>query len=312
MKRAVTVDKLLKMLRAVRRPVTSRPSAAVKKVDKPVIIPFRFPSPKELEIGLKSLAFVAPAITSTNTKSSSKKKTATHKKAQRSTAKRTQKKVKTVNPVKYRIARYAHLSWMVILLGFGGLVYSGAESIKPPTIDPPSTFSVPIAAPVQAEPKPEVKTNKGLPKSEPVNIKIASVGIESNIKPVGKKSDGTMETPPLYEHITGWYKHGPTPGEIGPSIIVGHVDTYKGPSVFYRLKQMKPGDIIEVTRADNKVVKFKVTGLQQFEQNENFPTEKVYGNIDHAGIRLITCGGTYNKKTQKYSHNTVVFGKAVT
>ena len=139
---------------------------------------------------------------------------------------------------------------------------------------------------------------------------IASVGINYGVKPVGKLADGTMETPGVLESITGWYKFSPTPGEIGPSVIVGHVDSYKGPSVFWRLREVKPGDMVQVARADGKVANFKITALKQFDQ-ANFPTQEVYGNVDKAELRLITCGGTFNHKTQHYSENTVVFATLV-
>ncbi len=207
-------------------------------------------------------------------------------------------------------ARYTDLSWLLLLLGTGGAIFFGVESFQKPSLEPNTAFSLPIVDTTPANLKPVETTTKKLTKSEPTHIKIPAVGIDSAVRPVGKKADGSMETPGIFEPTTGWYKHGPTPGEIGPSIIVGHVDTYKGPSIFYRLKDLKQGDIIEVARKDGQIAKFKVTGLQQFDQS-NFPTDAVYGNIDHAGIRLITCGGTYDRRTDSYSHNTVVFGELV-
>jgi LPXTG-site transpeptidase (sortase) family protein len=134
--------------------------------------------------------------------------------------------------------------------------------------------------------------------------------VNADIITVGKNADGSMETPDINSHDTGWYKYGPTPGEIGPAIIVGHVDNLNGPSVFWRLGELKAGDKVEITRKDGKPVKFKVDSVQQFEQ-ENFPAKKVYGNTDHAGLRLITCGGTFDSSTGRYTHNTVVFASVI-
>jgi sortase (surface protein transpeptidase) len=150
-----------------------------------------------------------------------------------------------------------------------------------------------------------------LPRSEPKSISIPSVGIEADAISVGQLADGSMETPPLFDWTVGWYRLGPTPGELGPAVIVGHVDTYKGPSVFWRLRELQPGDLVNITRADGSVATFKVTSLGQYSQND-FPTQAVYGNIDHAGLRLITCGGAFDQQTLHYTENTVVYADLVT
>ena len=189
---------------------------------------------------------------------------------------------------------------LLVFAGVCGTLYFGWQTIKKPDLQPTTTFSIPI---------PKANTSvidKGLPRSEPNHITIPRIGIDTGIMTVGKNADGTMETPPVLEYITGWYKFGPTPGEIGPAIIVGHVDNYKGISVFWRLREVLPGDEISITRADGKIVKFKVDALKQFDQ-DNFPTQEVYGDVNRAELRLITCGGTFNKQTQHYTQNTVVF-----
>jgi len=192
---------------------------------------------------------------------------------------------------------------ILIFAGVCGTLFFGWQTIKKPDLQPATTFSIPT---------PKTTTpvvDKGLPRSEPTRISISRIGIDAGIMTVGKNADGTMETPPVLEYITGWYKLGPTPGEIGPAIIVGHVDNYKGISVFWRLREVLPGDEISITRADGKIVKFKVDALKQFDQ-DNFPTQEVYGDVSRAELRLITCGGTFNRQTQQYSQNTVVFASA--
>ncbi|MBI4101059.1 class F sortase, partial [Candidatus Microgenomates bacterium] len=94
------------------------------------------------------------------------------------------------------------------------------------------------------------------------------------------------------------------------AIVVGHIDNYRGPAVFWKLGQLQPGDVVEIDRADGTTVKFKVEAIKQFSQDQ-FPTAEVYGNIDHAGLRLITCGGQFNRITRQYSDNTVVFASMV-
>lgn len=198
------------------------------------------------------------------------------------------------------------IPFAMMTFGLAGMLYFGLQTGSTRKLEKVTSFSIP--APKVTAPKPEIPT--GLPRSEPTHINIPSVGINYPVKSMGRNDDGSMQIPELFDPVTGWYKYSPTPGEIGPSIIVGHVDTYKGPSVFWRLGQIQPGEIVEVTRADGSVVKFKVEALKQFDQ-DNFPTKEVYGNLDYAGLRLITCGGTFNRATGSYTQNTVVFASIV-
>jgi sortase (surface protein transpeptidase) len=126
---------------------------------------------------------------------------------------------------------------------------------------------------------------------------------------LGLRSDGSMQVPPG-GFPAGWYTGGPTPGELGPSVIAGHIDT-NGPGVFYRLRNVTPGDRVRVTRADGEKVVFRVTRVARFPKNQ-FPTHQVYGNINHAALRLITCGGTFNSRSGHYEDNLVVFADLVT
>ncbi len=191
------------------------------------------------------------------------------------------------------------LTAVLLVIGILGAVYFGFYSQRPVV----SSGSLP--APKQAIQAPSNLSSNGLSRSEPVSLRVPGVGISTNLITLGTEADGTLETPDAYD-VAGWYKYSPTPGQTGPSIIVGHVDNYKGPAIFYRLKELKAGDNIEVTRADGSIVKFKVDGVQQFQQ-DNFPTEQVYGNTKYAGLRLITCGGQFNRATGEYLANTVVF-----
>jgi LPXTG-site transpeptidase (sortase) family protein len=125
---------------------------------------------------------------------------------------------------------------------------------------------------------------------------------------LGLRSDGTMQVP-ARGFPAGWFTGAPTPGELGPAIIAGHVDM-KGPGVFYDLHKLTAGDRVIVTRKDGTEPVFRVTQVQRFAKDA-FPTKLVYGNIDHAGLRLITCGGTFNRSTGHYQDNIVVFADLV-
>ena len=144
----------------------------------------------------------------------------------------------------------------------------------------------------------------------PTRLIIPSAGIDTTFEePLGLNDDQTIEVPDSFEEV-GWYQFAPRPGEMGPAVILGHVDSYQGPAVFFRLGSTKPGDIVSVERADGTVADFEVTELVRRPQSD-FPTEAVYGDIDHAGLRLITCTGTYDHGKQVYSHNLIVFAKLV-
>ncbi len=214
-------------------------------------------------------------------------------KVSKKTNPKTKRKIKTSRRVKnYRPVAVLGLSGMYL---FSTILWSNT----PP---PVPIYSAPAPATLQ---RTEQDIPIGLKASMPVNLKIESVGIQAAIGGIDLNSDGTLEVPKSYD-LVGWYKRSPTPGEIGPSIITGHVDSYKGPAVFWRLSQVKAGDKILVTREDKSVATFIVDRIEQFNQ-DNFPTDTVYGNISSSGLRLITCGGYYQRSVQRYTHNTVVF-----
>lgn len=153
---------------------------------------------------------------------------------------------------------------------------------------------------------PEVLTPYSLPASEPVSLSIPKLNINTTFEePLGLNEDRTIEVPDSYDKV-GWYKYGPTPGELGPAVILGHVDSYQGPAVFFYLGQLAVGDEIDITRSDGTIAKFSVTALERYEQSV-FPRELVYGDIDYAGLRLVTCSGTYVHGAQRYTHNLVVY-----
>lgn len=172
-----------------------------------------------------------------------------------------------------------------------------------------TTFLTP--APVAGPGKPGV-VGPTMPRSKPVSMTIPSIGVRSAVRSLGQADDGTLEVPKgrIYDDAA-WYRYSPTPGSLGPAILLGHVDSKeKGPSVFYRLSQVKPGARITVTRADKSVAIFEVDKVRTYAK-KNFPTETVYNDIDHAGLRILTCGGAFDASAGSYVDNTVVFASLV-
>ncbi|MFE3994714.1 class F sortase [Streptomyces goshikiensis] len=146
-----------------------------------------------------------------------------------------------------------------------------------------------------------------LARSEPQKISIPSLGLSSSLETLRQNADGTMQTP-KDPGLAGWYEPGPTPGSQGPAIIAGHVTWNGAAAVFQKLKTMKAGDTIKVTRQDNKTATFTVDRVAEYPKAE-FPTLEVYKNLDYAGLRLVTCGGDFDPKKHYYDSNVVVFAR---
>ena len=147
-----------------------------------------------------------------------------------------------------------------------------------------------------------------LRRSLPVSVEIPAIGVHSALLRLGVKPDGTMQVPPIRRpSAAAWYKYSVTPGQIGTSVIEGHVDTKQGPAVFYRLGALRPGDLVNVRLADGITAVFRVTGVRQYLKSR-FPAKTVYRDATRfAALRLITCGGAFDYATSQYLSSTVVF-----
>ncbi len=186
---------------------------------------------------------------------------------------------------------------------------SPGQSPAPATRPAAPSKTAPIVVPSFAD------AAKGpvLQSSQPVSLSIPSLGVKSAVLDLGLNPDGTVQVPSLDDPDSkaGWYRNSPAPGSVGPAIILGHIDSKKyGPGVFYELGNLKPGQEIDVTRKDGTVAVFKVDGVRSYPKAQ-FPTKEVYGNIDHAGLRLITCGGTFDPSKSSYESNIIAFASLV-
>ncbi|HEX6468381.1 MAG TPA: class F sortase [Streptosporangiaceae bacterium] len=151
-----------------------------------------------------------------------------------------------------------------------------------------------------------------LPASVPERIRIPAIKVNAPIITVGLEPDGQLEVPPLTRvDEAGWYKDGPTPGEAGPSVIVGHVDSKSGPGVFYRLGALKPGQNVQIIRKDGTTPLFRVSRIQRVPKDA-FPTRSVYGPADGPALRLITCGGKFDAASGHYLDNIIVYASPAT
>ncbi len=147
-----------------------------------------------------------------------------------------------------------------------------------------------------------------LGRSPPVSVEIPAIGVDSRLLHLGKDADGAIAVPSLTARVSraAWYKYSPTPGQIGTSVIEGHVDTYQGPAIFFRLGGLRPGDRVVVRLADGVTANFRVTGVRQYLKSR-FPSKAIFGPTNYAALHLITCGGAFDYQTHHYLSSTVVF-----
>jgi len=195
------------------------------------------------------------------------------------------------------VARFA----LALLLVVGGATITvvallHGDSAGAAVVVPPASPG-PVSPAEQATPAAAV--------AAPVQIRIDAIGASAPVDPLGLNPDGTLQAPPDYDRA-GYYTGRPNPGAVGPAIIVAHVDSKTSPAVFYRLRDLEPNDEITVTRADGSEVVFLVDRLEQHPKDA-FPTDEVYGPTPGATLRLITCGGSFDRSSGHYRDNLIAF-----
>ncbi len=144
-------------------------------------------------------------------------------------------------------------------------------------------------------------------RSAPVRLRVPRVGIDTDLMVLGKEPDGAVQVPPDTDGApAGWYGLGAAPGEPGPAVVLGHVDSRRGPGVFFNLGQMREGDKVNVRREDGSTATFTVDRVATYPKAA-FPTRAVYGDVGQSSLRLVTCGGQYDRLGGGYEDNVIVF-----
>jgi len=205
---------------------------------------------------------------------------------------------RSVLPCNFRI-RVAGIAGALLLAG--GAVTIGVATLAQQHAPQPAAGAAGLIGPATAR-------GPSLRRSLPVAVDIPAIRVHSKLLHLGVNADGSIKVPSLATSadLAAWYKYSATPGQIGASVIEGHVDSYRGPAVFFRLGALRPGDTIDVTLADGITAIFRVTGVREYAKTE-FPARIIYGATDFAALRLITCGGTFDYATGHYRSSTVVF-----
>ena len=145
--------------------------------------------------------------------------------------------------------------------------------------------------------------------ARPVSLSIPVIGVHTRLIRLGLTAQGTLQVP-ASTAVAGWYTGGPRPGQVGSAVIAGHIDSYLGPGVFFRLRLLRPGDRVYVRQAGGTLAVFRVYAEHSYPK-DHFPTEKVYGPAPDPELRLITCGGTFNPAIGSYLNNVVVYAAQI-
>jgi sortase (surface protein transpeptidase) len=154
-----------------------------------------------------------------------------------------------------------------------------------------------------------VVTFPTIPRSRPVRLTIPTLSINIYVGMLGLQVDHQVMVP-TSTHVVDWFDEGPTPGQVGSAVILGHVDSYLGPGTFFYLKLLKPGNAIFLELNDRTVERYVVTKVEQYSKSA-FPDRLVYGSNGSRSLQLVTCGGTFNHDTGSYESNVVVFSHLV-
>ena len=188
----------------------------------------------------------------------------------------------------------------------GTAVLAGAVALLSPGAPVPAAAGGPAAATIPAPVVAEGGTEET--SAAPVRVRVPAIGVDSELLRLGTDASGVL-VPPADFARAGWFAGGAVPGDVGPAVVAGHVDSVDGPAVFARLRDLVPGDEVLVDRADGTTVRFAVTGVGRYPKDD-FPTEAVYGPTPRAELRLVTCGGDFDRSRRSYEDNVVVFARA--
>ena len=215
----------------------------------------------------------------------------------------------TTTSAGHRWGRYLLPAVILVLttIGVTAIARGASDGPAQPPVAAADTSSpaVTATAPTSGASPTQLTTGPQMTTSPPTRLSIPALKISQPVIGLGQRADGTMQVPDDAQSV-GWYTKAPTPGALGPAIVAGHVDYKNRPGTFARLADLKPGDTVNIDRADGSMAMFTVTKVERHPKNR-FPTTAVYGPINHAGLRLITCGGDFDPTAGHYEDNIVVY-----
>lgn len=196
---------------------------------------------------------------------------------------------------------------MVLLAGCGVASRAAVPPVVPGRVAPAVRIQVPATGVARSRVRPLAVGVLG--RSRARYIVIPRIGVNARVEDVGRAADGSVGVPPLSEsNLAGWYRAGAAPGQAGAAVIVGHRDTVTGPAVFAELSRLRSGDPVAVVRADRTVAVFVVYGSVRTPKRA-FPGDAVFARPRRPGLRLITCGGVFDRRRHSYEDNLIVFAQ---
>lgn len=186
-----------------------------------------------------------------------------------------------------------------------GLAAPIASQFTPPSVagsSPTTAAATGVTVPAPPPAAPAVL-------AAPVSLRVPAIDVSVSLSKLGLNPDGTVQVPTDFQE-PGWFRLGPSPGEVGSAVILGHVDSYQGPAVFFRIGSLQAGDRVEVNLADGAVAHFKVDTVATYLKDQ-FPAEQVYASKGFAALQLVTCGGEFDYDTRHYLSNVVAYTRLV-
>jgi sortase (surface protein transpeptidase) len=208
--------------------------------------------------------------------------------------------------VKHPVRTWGLIAGALVLIGSGCIVL-GLQEHQHPLAGPAPSSRVP--KPVQAKAAPVNTAELATARSSPVQLEIPAISLTVSLSTLGLNPDDTVQVPTDVQQ-PGWYGLGPSPGQIGSAVILGHVDSLAGPAVFFELRSLVPGDAVNVTLADGVTAEFKVTSAAMYPKT-SFPDQLVYTSHGYSALQLVTCGGSFDEQTGHYLSNVVVYTSLV-
>ena len=214
----------------------------------------------------------------------------------------------------------------------GGGVGAASSGVSSPVVGAPGTPQ--LASPLQPEdllpapsparsstdpgvPGPELSSSTGgiarpsvgvdpvVPRPAPVALRIPAIGVDVSLSTLGLNADHTVQVPTDFQQA-GWFGLGPSPGQTGSAVILGHVDSYRGPAVFFQIRTLRAGDQVNVSLANGAVAHFRVSAVAMYAKDQ-FPAQQVYAPHGDSALQLVTCGGTFDTHTRSYLSNIVAY-----
>lgn len=199
----------------------------------------------------------------------------------------------------------------VLLIVAAALLFQGLTPRRDPLAGPnTSPIVLPFSAATRTTPGSRPKPHRPIvARSSPVTLRIPAIGLTVAVSSLGLNPDGTVEVPTNFQE-PGWYRFGPSPGQVGSAVILGHVDSYLGPAVFFQLRTLRAGDRVVVDLADGAVAQFVVDGVAMYSKT-HFPDQAVYASHGYSALQLVTCGGVFDPQAGSYLSNVVAYTSLV-